>query len=175
LGVHQDKALGSKIGLFADFCMVGRFLLPCGKIMTMQRIILIALFFGLTLAACKNEAAPETSEQAPSTETMTPDPSAFTPAPEATTVSNPNPPHGQPGHRCDIPVGASLDSAPPKEQGASSPVFQNKPATTTTSPVTTQPSGTTQQVAPGTNPPHGQPGHRCDIPVGAPLDSAPKQ
>ena len=25
--------------------------------------------------------------------------------------------------------------------------------------------------APGMNPPHGQPNHRCDIPVGAPLNS----
>ena len=28
-------------------------------------------------------------------------------------------------------------------------------------------------IAPGMNPPHGQPGHRCDIAVGAPLDSPP--
>ena len=28
-----------------------------------------------------------------------------------------------------------------------------------------------QQTAPGMNPPHGQPNHRCDIPVGAPLNS----
>src|SRR5688572_14008415 len=27
--------------------------------------------------------------------------------------------------------------------------------------------------APGMNPPHGQPGHRCEIAVGAPLNSAP--
>ena len=31
--------------------------------------------------------------------------------------------------------------------------------------------GTTTEVAEGMNPPHGQPGHRCDIPVGAPLNS----
>jgi hypothetical protein len=27
--------------------------------------------------------------------------------------------------------------------------------------------------APGMNPAHGQPGHRCDIPVGQPLNSQP--
>jgi len=26
---------------------------------------------------------------------------------------------------------------------------------------------------PGMNPPHGEPGHRCDIAVGAPLNSKP--
>ena len=31
------------------------------------------------------------------------------------------------------------------------------------------------QTAPGMNPPHGQPGHRCEIPVGAPLNSKPVQ
>src|SRR5690606_31144410 len=33
---------------------------------------------------------------------------------------------------------------------------------------------TVQPTAPGMNPPHGEPGHRCDIAVGAPLNS-PKQ
>ena len=61
-----------------------------------------------------------------------------------------NPAHGQPGHRCDIPVGAPLNSTP----------AQN----TTTTPLNTSNSeGVTL------NPPHGQPGHRCDIKVGDPL------
>ncbi len=34
---------------------------------------------------------------------------------------------------------------------------------------------TAQATAPGMNPPHGQPGHRCDIPVGSPLNSKPPQ
>ena len=55
-----------------------------------------------------------------------------------------NPEHGQPGHRCDLPVGAPLnpviDSAALKTSGA-----------------------------PKTNPAHGMPGHRCDLPVGAAL------
>lgn len=82
-----------------------------------------------------------------------------------------NPAHGQPGHRCDIAVGAPLNSAPMPQgqpaQGQTVQVNQNQPqqvVTTTTTPVKT---------AKGMNPPHGQPGHRCDIPVGAPLNSAP--
>ena len=35
------------------------------------------------------------------------------------------------------------------------------------------PGATRIVTAPGMNPPHGQPGHRCDIAVGAPLASAP--
>jgi hypothetical protein len=31
----------------------------------------------------------------------------------------------------------------------------------------------TAPTAPGMNPPHGQPNHRCDIAVGAPLNSKP--
>jgi hypothetical protein len=68
-----------------------------------------------------------------------------------------NPAHGQPGHRCDIAVGAPLNSKP-TQQTATTATANNQPV---------------QQVAPGMNPPHGQPGHRCDIAVGAPLDSKP--
>ena len=75
-----------------------------------------------------------------------------------------NPPHGQPGHRCDISVGAPLNS---------------KPAPTAAPVATQQPQVTMKEVpnqvktAPGMNPPHGEPGHRCDIAVGAPLNSKP--
>ena len=83
-----------------------------------------------------------------------------------------NPQHGQPGHRCDIAVGAPL----------------NTPATTvqpnvsaTAAPVTTT-NIDTKKVVPevnssstALNPKHGEPGHRCDIAVGAPLNSKPTQ
>jgi len=80
-----------------------------------------------------------------------------------------NPAHGQPGHRCDIAVGAPLNSAPTQQvQASAAPQGQtvqvNQPVVTTT---TTTPA----KVAKGMNPAHGQPGHRCDIPVGAPLNS----
>lgn len=72
-----------------------------------------------------------------------------------------NPAHGQPGHRCDIAVGAPLNS--PVAKGAAKPSTQVA-TVTPSAPVKT---------APGMNPSHGQPGHRCDIAVGAPLSSAP--
>lgn len=90
-----------------------------------------------------------------------------------------NPPHGQPGHRCDIAVGAPLPNdsnviaqaqAVPVGQGEAIPVVSNG--------MEAMPQPTTQAnyIAPNgekLNPPHGQAGHRCDIPVGAPLNSKP--
>ncbi|MCB0464569.1 MAG: hypothetical protein KDC78_02680 [Aequorivita sp.] len=66
-----------------------------------------------------------------------------------------NPAHGQPGHRCDIPVGAPLNSA----SGSST----TTPEMNKTNSVPSSSSGN------GINPPHGQPGHRCDVKVGDPL------
>jgi hypothetical protein len=73
-----------------------------------------------------------------------------------------NPPHGQPNHRCDISVGAPLNSKP---VAATTPQPQT--------PVTINPQQQPVKTAPGMNPPHGQPNHRCDIAVGAPLNSKP--
>src|SRR5689334_9729646 len=71
--------------------------------------------------------------------------------------TNANPKHGQPGHRCDIKVGAPLNSQP------------TIPAKIVV------PASTVLPIIPadGLNPKHGQPGHRCDIAVGAPLNSKP--
>lgn len=66
-----------------------------------------------------------------------------------------NPPHGQPGHDCTIPVGAPLNAA----GGGTNAT----PAINKTNAVPASISGN------GVNPPHGQPGHRCDIKVGDPL------
>ena len=101
-----------------------------------------------------------------------------------------NPEHGQPGHRCDIPVGAPLDS-PPQAQDAGGPqvtpielspdgsVPQTAPAQPGGARSIMDANGGAQQLAPaqapgggataGVNPPHGEPGHYCSIPVGAPL------
>ena len=86
----------------------------------------------------------------------------------AATAPGMNPPHGQPGHRCDISVGAPLNSAPAKTTAA--PVVTST-ATPIATPATVTPAAV--KTAPGMNPPHGQPGHRCDIAVGASLNSAP--
>jgi len=82
-------------------------------------------------------------------------------APAAGNTAALNPAHGMPGHRCDISVGAPLNSAP---------------AATTTNQTQTPPIMMQPAPAPATggtgakNPAHGQPGHRCDIAVGAPLN-----
>ncbi len=81
-----------------------------------------------------------------------------------------NPPHGQAGHRCDIAVGAPLNSAPSKSNTTTASSVSNvaMPAIVKTN----SPAVVTK---PGMNPPHGQAGHRCDIAVGAPLNSAPNK
>ncbi len=71
-----------------------------------------------------------------------------------------NPVHGEPGHRCDIPVGTPLDQ----------PATTNLQQTNTTinpnvSPVRVQGGDT-----PTINPPHGEPGHDCSKPVGSELN-----
>jgi hypothetical protein len=81
------------------------------------------------------------------------------------TTAQLNPPHGQPGHRCDIAVGKPLNSKPAASTAVTSPL---PAATAPKLPVLTAPLAT-----PALNPPHGQPGHRCDILVGKPLNSAP--
>lgn len=99
----------------------------------------------------------------------------------ASTAKGMNPAHGQPGHRCDIPVGAPLNSpagAAPQPQ-----VQQIQPTSTPTGPSSVGPQITPIQPAPSAqpaivpaggkgriNPAHGQPGHDCAKPVGAPLD-----
>lgn len=102
-----------------------------------------------------------------------------TPAPMATAPGM-NPPHGQPGHRCDIPVGQPLNGQP----AAAAPSTQNvnvnggntiqiDPNALSPGKITLDNNGKQVKTAPGMNPPHGQPGHRCDIPVGQPLNSKP--
>lgn len=82
-----------------------------------------------------------------------------------------NPPHGEPGHVCGVPVGSPLDGS-----------AANMATTTTISPESqsfgaTNPGGSTTALggsAPTSqqgmiNPPHGEPGHVCGQPVGEPL------
>ncbi|THV63217.1 hypothetical protein [Chryseobacterium candidae] len=101
------------------------------------------------------------------------------PAPMATAPGM-NPPHGQPGHRCDIPVGQPLNGAPVTATPASQNINANgnnivqlDPNALAPGKITIDNNGKQAKTAPGMNPPHGQPGHRCDIPVGQPLNSKP--
>lgn len=94
----------------------------------------------------------------------------------ATTTVTPagmNPPHGQPKHRCDIPVGAPLSTAATKTTTpAKTTTVVSTPVMTNTANSVPPLLATTPEAAPtpeGMNPPHGQAKHRCDIAVGAPL------
>ncbi|MEJ7625574.1 MAG: hypothetical protein WKF35_01830 [Ferruginibacter sp.] len=76
-----------------------------------------------------------------------------------------NPAHGMPGHRCDIEVGAPLSSP---IQNKIAPKVQPSPVMA--SPSMQQPSVQSNSIGAGKpNPPHGQPGHDCAVPVGSPL------
>ena len=81
--------------------------------------------------------------------------------PAATAEVALNPAHGEPGHRCDIAVGAPLNSAPSEPAGQEIKMESIQPATA--------PAPASVMTAPGMNPPHGEPGHDCSIPVGQPL------
>lgn len=65
-----------------------------------------------------------------------------------------NPPHGQPGHICEIPVGQPLPASMNNTSKAPAPIN-----------LQTQLIKSNLKI----NPPHGEPGHRCDIPVGKAL------
>ena len=77
-------------------------------------------------------------------------------------ITNPkiNPAHGEPGHRCDIAVGAPLTAT--NATAASSQAFIPQPSAGQTTALPSTPK-------PKANPAHGQPWHRCDLQVGAPL------
>lgn len=99
----------------------------------------------------------------------------ITSAPVSTTIpvvnskggSGPNPAHGQPGHRCDIAVGAPLNSPATNTAKPAAQTISTAPTTVAApaavaAPVNTDPNAKL-------NPAHGQPGHDCSIAVGAPL------
>ncbi len=83
-----------------------------------------------------------------------------------------NPAHGEPYHRCDIQVGAPIDSAPEP----SAPQLTPSPQVSgfNTSPIAPSVTSSAAPAAisgpkPALNPAHGEPYHRCDLQVGAPL------
>ncbi len=109
----------------------------------------------VALTSCRDESqnSEEDLDNAPPTA-----PSENTDSTDATddnTTAKVNPAHGEPGHRCDIPVGASLDQEP---KAASSENTQMNE-----SPIRVRSS------QPKINPAHGEPGHDCSVPVGAEL------
>ncbi|WP_264564573.1 hypothetical protein [Flavobacterium sp. N3904] len=156
----------------------------------MKKIVTILSIITCSLIACKNEAENQppkvvvpfyqVANQQQNQTATTPQPSTLyqqngidkntsnqiqtqtqTVAAPVKVAKGMNPSHGQPGHRCDIPVGAPLNS-PVATNSTTPQVVSTSGQSVTTTTVTT---------AKGMNPPHGQPGHRCDIPVGSPLNS----
>ena len=86
-----------------------------------------------------------------------------------------NPEHGLPYHRCEIPVGAPLDSSPAQnpapqvvpQQSAANNSFNTNPISPSLAPSSAPAQATGPK--PVLNPAHGEPHHRCDLEVGAPL------
>ncbi|HEX8562799.1 MAG TPA: hypothetical protein VF676_07460 [Flavobacterium sp.] len=143
-----------------------------------MKVFYTAFIMGaITLISCKGELEPqESSAVAEATGAASPvaataaaqSNSAVTYQQTAQNTGQLNPAHGQPGHRCEIAVGAPLPGTAQPTQAITSAPTQVTPQMVT--------SGAAQQpakTAKGMNPAHGKPGHRCDIAVGAPLNSAP--
>jgi len=78
-----------------------------------------------------------------------------------------NPKHGQPGHRCDIAVGAPLTDTSNIKTAQTLKAINDS--------VDLVENNSSSNSIAGLNPKHGEPGHRCDIAVGAPLNSETKQ
>ena len=172
-----------------------------------SKITLISIFAFLTILSCapakkdtnqtpqipipqQNQVQENTIDpQIP--EPATPKPSNVPAPEEKSTQVAINPPHGQPGHSCAIPVGAPLNSAPvntPRQTISNSPTVKAPTITNnpTASSIANNPMAPTIENAKRLNssqsrstasvqnsgrinPPHGQPGHSCAIPVGSPL------
>lgn len=169
----------------------------------MKKLIAAIFTFGILTSffACSSSSEPEAQANGDSSTVATPapigvggDPAGATPAniainptgeaPQAASSAAPasggiNPAHGQPGHRCDIPEGAPLNSAPAQGGQAQTPSLNaTNPINTAAPPSfsTPNPAGNAPQpVAAPTqgsgkpNPEHGAPGHDCSVPVGSPL------
>lgn len=106
---------------------------------------------------------PTTTDTSQSNQVILPKPTA--PANSGTVAMNPA--HGQPGHRCDLAVGAPLNSTP-APTGINT--NQTQQMQTVVNPTPAPVSAPVSSGGGAKNPAHGQPGHRCDIAVGAPLN-----
>jgi hypothetical protein len=134
----------------------------------MKYLYYTLLVTAITISSCKNNE--ETTVQAKPTNVVpfwqqstpaSPGQATQASGAQSPTLAGTNPPHGQANHRCDIAVGAPLNA---DVNGGSS--IQSAKA------VASPQNGTARTVTlKGMNPPHGDSGHRCDIAVGAPLNS----
>lgn len=116
----------------------------------------------------EQQAAPTLQNTAQPATQGTSQPTTITAAP-APTAGAVNPPHGQPGHNCDIAVGAPLNGNPaPAQTVNAAPTNQmlTQPQVTIAAPQgASAPASSNVRL----NPAHGQPGHNCAVEVGKPL------
>lgn len=149
-----------------------------------SQFLFLAASIALLSSSCSSDAEQGTAEEmAPISSPQqvqgaaSIDPATGLPAvPSTSTTSSAglNPPHGEPGHVCEIPVGAPLDgSANPS--GSDGGINIAPPTGNATPTFSTMPAGSPVNAAPASggsgrlNPAHGEPGHVCEIPVGQPL------
>jgi uncharacterized protein YvpB len=139
----------------------------------MKHLFPACLFF-IFLISCDNKSDDKNQVVTPSVLPVTTNPFSASgndslAASNAAVVLNPE--HGKPGHRCDIAVGAPLNGVAINSSNQPNASTTIAPAKTNIKQVIPNSNTTTGAL----NPQHGQPGHRCDIAVGAPLDSKPTQ
>ncbi|MBZ9729933.1 hypothetical protein LB467_09565 [Salegentibacter sp. JZCK2] len=121
-----------------------------------MKITFNKIFLGLAVVSLTAITSCKDEEKTPKTQTTTNTEMSGNTAGSAETPDV-NPPHGEPGHRCDMPVGASLSGANNNTNAGSSSEM-------TTSPIRLK------EAKPTKNPAHGEPYHDCAIPVGADLE-----
>tara|TARA_A100001015_G_C15044852_1_gene742836 strand:+ start:5674 stop:6156 length:483 start_codon:yes stop_codon:yes gene_type:complete len=159
----------------------------------MKKVIVMIFAVAAIATSCKNTKNTETQNSAAQTATAPEtksqdDATSQSSAPEknsatvttSTDGNRPalNPAHGEPYHRCDIQVGAPLDSPAPvqpaapqviPQQASVSNNFNTNPIAPSAAPAPSVSSTSSLGPKPALNPPHGEPHHRCDLQVGAPL------
>lgn len=162
--------IGAGQAKFYGICLPHRFLQKTtpSNPMRLPHFATLAVATAFTLACCSNTeeakapALPTETAPSPINVEVAPQPS---PSPDAAApvsgTAQLNPPHGEPGHRCEIPVGAPLDGSAPPPASSAPPITLNPP-----SPTPSSPTGVNSGKI---NPPHGEPGHDCAVPVGSPL------
>jgi hypothetical protein len=123
----------------------------------MNKMLLIGLV-ALVFSSCQSESGKKET-------VITPTPTGVNSTSTETTATGEkpavNPAHGQPFHDCALPVGAPLVASdlPAQPDASTAPVNMQ--------PQVQQQPATSQEVR--LNPAHGAPGHKCELPVGAPL------
>lgn len=116
---------------------------------------------------------PNLSDLANGTASLPAETKTETTAPSSVNNVRLNPPHGEPGHVCEIPVGQPLTQG----GGSATPTISKQPAAQAApqvqvAPPTAAPAVPTNSSGSNStrlNPPHGEPGHVCEVAVGAPL------